>query len=308
MNDYRGIFAILSAAAGLIMLIAALRYSFSKKPSVIRRKRVFTSLTYGVLFLIAGGVLWSRHGQVNITEPPQQTTDRNTPQPPQQITQRTPPVVTDSLQRQAAVEAKKQSASQGESSHPTTTPQNVAARTQSLPRHRESIVAGPAREHRSADNELSGRPPKEAEARIAWMVTRAFSVIEAFFDKYASPVNSSTQLASRSVSNDPSQSIHFPRVTFEEQSADISPESEPALRTLARELKNDPSVNLEIQARVDSVGSEALNYMLTQARAAAVRDFLVVEGVPAERLIARGFGTQQFPHGTNNLIAFVVRR
>jgi outer membrane protein OmpA-like peptidoglycan-associated protein len=97
-------------------------------------------------------------------------------------------------------------------------------------------------------------------------------------------------------------------VTFEEQTAELSPESEAALKRLARDLMQRPGFNLEIQARVDSVGPEAFNYMLTQARAIAVRDFLVVEGVPAERLIARGFGSEPIPEANGQMIAFVVRR
>jgi OOP family OmpA-OmpF porin len=146
------------------------------------------------------------------------------------------------------------------------------------------------------------------EERILQIVDRTFAAIESFFDKYSSPAPPHESVEPASTARAAVPDIRFPRVTFEEQSADLTLESKTALRRLAKDLTRVPSMSLEIQARVDSVGPEALNYMLTQARAAAVRDFLVDEGVPAERLIARGFGTQPFPQSTNILIAFVVRR
>ena len=87
-----------------------------------------------------------------------------------------------------------------------------------------------------------------------------------------------------------------------------SKSSAAGLKRLARDLMDRPGFNLEIQARVDSAGPEAFNFMLTQARAAAVRDYLVEEGVSAERLIARGFGSEPIPQANGQLIAFVVRR
>jgi outer membrane protein OmpA-like peptidoglycan-associated protein len=77
---------------------------------------------------------------------------------------------------------------------------------------------------------------------------------------------------------------------------------------LAMDLQQCPDMRIEIQARVESLGPEVYNYRLTQARASAVRDLLVVEGVPAERLIARGYGTQPLSVSGTSPVAFVVRR
>ena len=309
MNDIRGILALFSFAAGLVLFIVALRYAFSKRIASLRRKRVLTSLLYGVLFVIAGALLWTRQGEQLADKPevvpPAKEQSSAAPEIAQVAPRQTTPASSEPAVRDTAKTTLRD----------TTSQEPIAARTEAVP---PAVAASPweraipqpqpvERKELPAPD-LKTLSSKEPEERIASVVVRAFTAIENFFDRYGSPtpthpVRTSSRLARASKAN-----IQFPRVTFEEQSADLTAESQLGLRRLARELTRDPDVNLEILARVDSVGPEALNYMLTQARAVAVRDFLVVEGVPAERLIARGFGTQPFPQGTNNLIAFVVRR
>jgi outer membrane protein OmpA-like peptidoglycan-associated protein len=99
--------------------------------------------------------------------------------------------------------------------------------------------------------------------------------------------------------------IEFPTIVFESGSADLTNGSKDALHMLAIELKRRPELKIEIQAYVDSFGPGANNFALTQTRASTIRDFLVVKGVAASRLIAQGFGS---PSSSNSPIAFVVRR
>ena len=311
MTDYRAIFAVLSLAVGVILLIIAARYSFAKQTvSAIRRKRVLTSLTYGVLFLIAGGVLWTRQGEEQVVAPSApQVTETKIPSPVSQpTTQQEPqsaaPVKTDTLARSETIQRQSETVRDISAAVPdkhvaSDYSADVVRPTQSS---QGEVVVLPE-ENKPASKAISATPPED---RIALAVNHAFLAIENFFAKYAAPVPVKAERLVRRTAKP--TSIRFPRVTFDEQTANLSPESEAALRLLATDLNNQPDMNLEIQARVDSVGPEAFNYMLTQARAAAVRDFLVLQGIPSERLIARGFGTQPFPQGTNNLIAFVVRR
>lgn len=303
MNDYRGIFALLSLATGLMLFIAAIRYAFFKQRSVLRRKRAFTSLIYAVLFVIAGVLLGSRQGEQadakrETSPPPIEKQAASEPETPQKVPPQAAQPQSEPAPRDTAVTAR------GEEVPP---PVVDSEWERPIPKPRPIVTALlPAPELRSSrDDNLSAKAPEE---RIARVVTRAFAAIENFFDKYASPAQKGNIPAGSRLAHARAVNIQFPRVTFEEETADLTPESQLALRRLAKDLSQYPGVSLEIQARVDSVGPEALNYMLTQARAAAVRDYLVVEGIPAERLIARGFGTQPFPQDTSNLIAFVVRR
>jgi outer membrane protein OmpA-like peptidoglycan-associated protein len=47
---------------------------------------------------------------------------------------------------------------------------------------------------------------------------------------------------------------------------------------------------VEVIGRADAPGTTALNLLLSQNRANAVRAFLVAHGLPAERVLARGIG------------------
>jgi outer membrane protein OmpA-like peptidoglycan-associated protein len=50
---------------------------------------------------------------------------------------------------------------------------------------------------------------------------------------------------------------------------------------------------IRIDGHTDPVGRGRFNRRLSEARAAAVRDALIVRGVPAERLRTRGFGARR---------------
>jgi outer membrane protein OmpA-like peptidoglycan-associated protein len=73
------------------------------------------------------------------------------------------------------------------------------------------------------------------------------------------------------------------------------------LRDIARLgafLKQHPQRTAVIEGFTDSDGSEAANLQLSQRRALAVRDALVMEGVPAGRMTAFGLGEAR-PNATN---------
>lgn len=55
-------------------------------------------------------------------------------------------------------------------------------------------------------------------------------------------------------------------------------------------LKNDPALELSIEGHTDDVGSESSNLALSSARAKAVMDALLADGIAAPRLSAQGFG------------------
>lgn len=67
--------------------------------------------------------------------------------------------------------------------------------------------------------------------------------------------------------------------------------SYPLLARLAELIKDHPEyVHIEIQGHTDERGPDWFNERLSQTRADAVMAFLVAQGVPAERLSAKGFG------------------
>jgi outer membrane protein OmpA-like peptidoglycan-associated protein len=82
----------------------------------------------------------------------------------------------------------------------------------------------------------------------------------------------------------------LPRVSFASGSARLLPESYSALDSVARLLRANPSARVEISAHTDNVGSPAENLRLTVRQAEAVRDYLVIKGIPIDQIVARGYG------------------
>jgi len=80
-------------------------------------------------------------------------------------------------------------------------------------------------------------------------------------------------------------------ILFDTGSAVIKPESKPALDEVAKLLKQDASLQLNVVGHTDSVGTVAVNMKLSQSRAESVVKALVGQyGIAAARLRAFGNG------------------
>ena len=80
-------------------------------------------------------------------------------------------------------------------------------------------------------------------------------------------------------------------INFDTGSAAISGESRDLLAKAAPVMKQAPAGTvIEIGGHTDSTGDPAANLTLSQQRAEAVRDTLVGAGVPADMLMAKGYG------------------
>jgi outer membrane protein OmpA-like peptidoglycan-associated protein len=78
---------------------------------------------------------------------------------------------------------------------------------------------------------------------------------------------------------------------FDKASLRVSSKIE--LNKLASMLRETPGVVIQINAHTDSRGSDAYNLRLSRARAQAVVDYLVSQGIDANRLVAKGWGETQ---------------
>jgi outer membrane protein OmpA-like peptidoglycan-associated protein len=81
-------------------------------------------------------------------------------------------------------------------------------------------------------------------------------------------------------------------VNFETNKAALKPIAREKLSKLSGVLLGFPGdYKLEIEGHTDSTGTDAYNQTLSQSRAESVRNFLVEQGIPAERIRAtQGFG------------------
>lgn len=82
-------------------------------------------------------------------------------------------------------------------------------------------------------------------------------------------------------------------IQFEAGKADLTAGSEGTLDQVATILSRNPDVNIIIAGHTDTQGDAADNKALSQRRADAVRDYLVVKGIAQTRLTPRGYGEEE---------------
>jgi len=92
-------------------------------------------------------------------------------------------------------------------------------------------------------------------------------------------------------------------VLFQTGKAVIDRKSYDMLKEVADALKNAPSVKkVIVEGHTDNVGDRNLNVSLSQKRAEAVKEFLIDEGVSADKLEAKGYGPDK-PVASNRTAA-----
>lgn len=82
-------------------------------------------------------------------------------------------------------------------------------------------------------------------------------------------------------------------ITFDSGSDRIRPESGPTLRKLLRILQDDGGLGFEIIGHTDSQGGDKVNGPLSERRAAAVKAWLVAQGIEEGRLTVKGLGASK---------------
>ncbi len=96
-----------------------------------------------------------------------------------------------------------------------------------------------------------------------------------------------------------SEPIVLKNVFFESGSAELKMTSLVELNYLKDLLAGNATLRIQINGHTDNVGTETDNLTLSQNRAKAVQDYLIKEGITADRLSYKGFGESQ-PIDTND--------
>jgi OmpA-OmpF porin, OOP family len=79
-------------------------------------------------------------------------------------------------------------------------------------------------------------------------------------------------------------------IYFDTAKAVVKPESDAAIAEIAKLLKSNPLLAVHVVGHTDNVGPHDVNMKLSQARADAVKNYLVKKGIAAERITTKGFG------------------
>ena len=98
-------------------------------------------------------------------------------------------------------------------------------------------------------------------------------------------------------------------VNFDFNQAVLRPNSTPMLRQVLAVFTGIPAFSAEVSGHTDNVGAPAYNLKLSDARAAAVKNWLVQQGVAADRITSRGYGdTRPLVPNTTDANRFKNRR
>ena len=87
-------------------------------------------------------------------------------------------------------------------------------------------------------------------------------------------------------------------ILFNSAKSTFQQQTYPVLQSIVAILKEYPSSNFSIEGHTDSDGKDAANQKLSEDRAAAVKNYLIENGVEASRLSSAGFG-ESMPIASN---------
>lgn len=79
-------------------------------------------------------------------------------------------------------------------------------------------------------------------------------------------------------------------ILFDTGKASFKKETDQVLQAMVAIFKQYPQADFAIEGHTDSVGSKKTNQALSERRANAVRDYLIANGISADRLTAAGYG------------------
>jgi outer membrane protein OmpA-like peptidoglycan-associated protein len=258
----REIIGLVSIAIGFLLLVVSFYLSLRRihaRPEGPSLRHILVVLAYGLLFFIVG-IIIERTAPAS-----REATIAEVPRPEKIVVRPEAPAEAD---KREVVQPKEEELKVG---------------VQPTPSHTE-----PAKEHarppRQTRERLSPTVPElPVEDRIYAAVDGMLRKIEEFFERYGVPVGAETTSV---------RTLAIAPIFFEDTTADIPPKYFPLLDEAVRVIKDHREIEtIEVQGHTDGEGPEVYNFLITQSRANAARDYLIAQGIDPDRLVAKGYGT-----------------
>ena len=96
------------------------------------------------------------------------------------------------------------------------------------------------------------------------------------------------------------KAIVVPNIYYDLDKAEIRADAAVELDKLVILLKDNPEISIELSSHTDARSGDDYNQDLSQRRAQAAVDYIVSQGVPRNRLVAKGYGESQLINGCTN--------
>lgn len=87
--------------------------------------------------------------------------------------------------------------------------------------------------------------------------------------------------------------IDVSQVAFQPGSISFTPQSDAVLQQLLSLLQQHPDGRVRIEGHTDNTGPDAVNLRVSRDRAAAVANYLMARGIPADQIVVTGYGSTQ---------------
>lgn len=88
----------------------------------------------------------------------------------------------------------------------------------------------------------------------------------------------------------PKEPILLPEILYDLAKWELKEQYQDSLIDLIRTLEANPTIVVELRSHTDSRRSPITNDTLSQRRAQSVVEYLILRGIPSDRLVARGYG------------------
>lgn len=86
------------------------------------------------------------------------------------------------------------------------------------------------------------------------------------------------------------ESIQLKNVFFAQSKAVLLPESYPELDRLVRIMKENETIEIQLEGHTDGRGDPKANLILSEQRVEAVKQYLVSKGISEKRIVGKGYG------------------